>query len=128
MSLSRHEQRELSRIDRMLSAEPTLRAVAALFPHAPRSAPKPRRRPLSGLDAVLARHATCYALISVLVAGLGLACLAVATSVHLEVVAAVGGAITVGATVLLVYTIVRHGAGVDPETAPFTSTSRGDLT
>lgn len=132
MSLSHHERRELSRIDRALSAEPALRAVAGLFPGPPRPVAVPRRGPVTRLDRALGRHPTWYALIGVVVAALGLVCVALATAVRLEAVAVVGGVAAVAATVLLVVTIVRHGAGTDPAAGAFagpppTSTRRGDL-
>ncbi len=114
----RSEHRRMSGIDKELSADPLLRAVADLFPTPPRETAEPRamaarkrrrRRLRDGLPAPAPSVAWC-----VLVAVLGLVCCAIAAPLHVPVVASAGAVLSACGGMAFVATVIRHQAVTAP--------------
>lgn len=112
MTLSTRERGILSTIDRELSADPRLRAVAALF-----AEPPPRHPGSTPDDAPPNRVAPPSAGLVLGVAVLGLACCALTASLHLLAVASAAAILATCAGMAFVVAVVHHHVHTAVDTA-----------
>lgn len=117
----RSARRRMSGIDKELSADPLLRAIADLFPTPPREtverqAARARHRRRSRLGALVAGMPPTAPSVAlcVLVAVLGLVCCAIAAPLHVAVVASAGAILAACAGLAFVATVIRHQAATTP--------------
>lgn len=107
MTLSGRRRRDLAELERDLSADPAIQALADLFP----VPPEPERTPATGRAPRRRRRDLVPYLVAVAVALGGLVCCVVAAPADEPILTVAGAVLALGAVTFLV-AVPRHGAEI----------------